>query len=33
VCAVKVRDIARYIKAQTVRWIAHIVRMDEERTV
>ena len=30
---VKHADTVRYIKAHRIRWIAHIVRMDEERPV
>jgi hypothetical protein len=30
---IKHADVLRYITAQRIRWIGHIVRMDEERSV
>jgi len=30
---IKHADVLRYIKAQGIRWIGHIERMDKERTV
>jgi len=30
---IKHADMVRYIKAQRVKWIGHIIKMDEERTV